>query len=907
MMRCFILAIAAALASATGTPTAAPTKSTAEIDALAACAASRASSLSDTYTTPEATKLRQEYRNGYFNWQAKLDAFDFNMEKMMSDPTGSENQALAQDYIGGLLWSSLWPFLLIVISVGFFVPVTCCKVRARSPPLPWVSPSRSFRLSLVLRAHLRSPRLLPQWWGECTACPLCCMAGKGCCGRCNDFFCGCAKCPHFGICDGWCRYGPIADYPTFGCTANYEHDPNYSEDDAACGGTKIELDDGQEYHERDDVFGQRMKPMESRCAIPNIVWLALMFAFGVGTYVCGITGQLNTLTMIDGMKTTAEEGGCIIADSIDFVESIHSPIKNITSEARQVIWNTNDAIVQAQNLGTSLTEIGTAMTALKTHINLDSCSFVTHGILASWPPTSLADAATAVGTAAAAVNTAAANIVETLDDTLGSVQIMLQSVNGTLSTAVASANEQIDPMMELLRDTLSPINGQIATYIDIITTWQGTFVQVLFGLIFGLAGVIVLFSIIWLAFTEFYECEQKKETSATGVGEADGEDDEDEPRAHGCKDCFCAVFQINCIAVHHLLYVTGWTMMMLCFIIALVFNPVTIVMSDACVTIDHFAQHSTQWLTSPGSQFANETLMIDALGSCMDIQSGNLLGALGIQDVLGSFTNVSFGDASAVDVNVDFSEVDTMKQTTDAITLADVADFATKASDLITTLNTAIAAGGVATGTQYTVSPPDNRCYSTAATTACTPRSDNGCTCAKDLTYGTSGQAANIKAARDGVLQIWDTKECTNTYITKMQTDTAAIKVLTDKLVVDIAYVKNALGAADGSMTPVTEQIGVLINAGSCAFVRRRMNGMLGGVCGPVLEGTVKLAWDLTLIGVFLFGLMFMVQMCAVTRFRMYDVACWHHDHSAGCGGEVADDEDEANKKIEMTAVGAMI
>ena len=91
------------------------------------------------------------------------------------------------------------------------------------------------------------------------------------------------------------------------------------------------------------------------------------------------------------------------------------------------------------------------------------------------------------------------------------------------------------------------------------------------------------------------------------------------------------------------------------------------------------------------------------------------------------------------------------------------------------------------------------------------------------------------------------------------------------------------------------------------------MNGMLNGVCGGVMDGTVKLTWDLTLIGAFLFGLLFMVQMCAVSRFRMYDVACWHHDHTEGCGGgEGADGDDEADSKIEMTTtpmsrVGAVV
>ena len=733
------------------------------------------------------------------------------------------------------------------------------------------------------------------------------MHGKGCCGSCNDFFCGFAKCPHFGVCDGFCRYAPIADYPTFGCTASYEHDPNIDRDESSCGSKKIELEDGHEYHDRDGVFGQRVKPMESRFAIPNLVWLALMVTFGVGTYVCGITGQVNTVTMIEGLKTTATEGSCIIADAIDFVERIQAPIFKMSTLAQEVIGKTSNAISAASNLGTSMTAIATAMTDLGTHIDTDSCGFVASGVVSSWPPTDLGAASTAVTTAAAGVDAAAAGIVGTLDGTLGSVQVMLIAVNGTLTTAVAAADKALDPAMKLLRETASPINEKVATYLELVTTWQGTFVQVLFGLIFGLAGLIVVFSTIWLACTELYECEQKKETSATGDAEPEGEGDEDEPSAHGCKDCLCSVFQVNCIATHHLLYVVGWIMMMLCFIIALVFNPVTIVMSDACVGIDHFAQHSTRWLTSPGSEFANETLMINALGSCMDIQKGNLLNALGVSSVLTSFTNVSFGGAANIDVAVDFSAVDTLVTDTSAITLSSVADFPAKAGDAITLMNNAITAI-TPPGATYTASPPDTRCYSAAASAVCTLSSFSTCTCAQDAAYTTSSQAANIKTARDAVIKIWDTKVCTSTYITTMQSKAAAIKVLTDALKTDIAFVKNALGNADTQMTPVKDQITVLHAAGSCAFVRRRLNGMLNGVCGGVMDGTVKLTWDLTLIGAFLFGLLFMVQMCAVSRFRMYDVACWHHDHTEGCGGEGADGDDEIEMtKSPMTRVGGVV
>tara|TARA_B110000902_G_C13796620_1_gene394259 strand:- start:75 stop:398 length:324 start_codon:yes stop_codon:yes gene_type:complete len=78
-------------------------------------------------------------------------------------------------------------------------------------------------------------------------------------------------------------------------------------------------------------------------------------------------------------------------------------------------------------------------------------------------------------------------------------------------------------------------------------------------------------------------------------------------------------------------------------LIALVFNPVSIIISDGCVAANHFASNSAQWLNAPSSIFANTSgikLMTGAVGACLNTDGGNILDALGVGEMLMSFKNV---------------------------------------------------------------------------------------------------------------------------------------------------------------------------------------------------------------------------------------------------------------------------
>jgi len=78
-------------------------------------------------------------------------------------------------------------------------------------------------------------------------------------------------------------------------------------------------------------------------------------------------------------------------------------------------------------------------------------------------------------------------------------------------------------------------------------------------------------------------------------------------------------------------------------LIALVFNPVSIIISDGCVAANHFASNSAQWLNAPSSIFANASgikLMTGAVGACLNTDGGNILDALGVGEMLMSFKNV---------------------------------------------------------------------------------------------------------------------------------------------------------------------------------------------------------------------------------------------------------------------------
>ena len=67
------------------------------------------------------------------------------------------------------------------------------------------------------------------------------------------------------------------------------------------------------------------------------------------------------------------------------------------------------------------------------------------------------------------------------------------------------------------------------------------------------------------------------------------------------------------------------------------------------------------------------------------------------------------------------------------------------------------------------------------------------------------------------------------------------------------------------------------------------MNGMLNGVCGNMLGGVTEIYASLIVIGLLLLVFNFIIHQFVLTRFRFYDVACWRHTRTAGCGSEVGE------------------
>ena len=143
---------------------------------------------------------------------------------------------------------------------------------------------------------------------------------------------------------------------------------------------------------------------------------------------------------------------------------------------------------------------------------------------------------------------------------------------------------------------------------------------------------------------------------------------------------------------------------------------------------------------------------------------------------------------------------------------------------------------------------------------------------------------------------------CATTFVATLKTDAAALKVLVDALDADMLSLQSAIASAQGAMEPVVENIDALYSAGSCAFARRRINGILHNTCGDVLAGVSALGVSLLLIGIALYIFLFVLHNCAIARFRMYDVGCWKHQRTDGCCAkdysEVAPEDNAAN--IEM-------
>jgi hypothetical protein len=108
-----------------------------------------------------------------------------------------------------------------------------------------------------------------------------------------------------------------------------------------------------------------------------------------------------------------------------------------------------------------------------------------------------------------------------------------------------------------------------------------------------------------------------------------------------------------------------------------------------------------RWLNTPGSPFANQTMMTNTVEACMDTANGNMLDAIGIAEQIASFTNVSFGDTSSLDIEgLDFSSINTMVTEVNALSTMSVYDFDADATVAINALNSAISNGDQSTTTQ---------------------------------------------------------------------------------------------------------------------------------------------------------------------------------------------------------------
>jgi hypothetical protein len=94
-------------------------------------------------------------------------------------------------------------------------------------------------------------------------------------------------------------------------------------------------------------------------------------------------------------------------------------------------------------------------------------------------------------------------------------------------------------------------------------------------------------------------------------------------------------------------------------------------------------------------------MMNDAVKSCMDIENGNILDAIGMAEQLASFTNVSFGDTSSLDIEgLNFSSINTMVTEVNALSTMSVYDFDADATVAINALNGFIQSGSQSTTTE---------------------------------------------------------------------------------------------------------------------------------------------------------------------------------------------------------------
>ena len=567
-------------------PTAAPTKKDPKIvELLAMCAKSRGDASSITYTEPEACKSVQEYRKGSYDLRAKLDTLPGKLDFSAGYPTFPT------------AYSSVFVVLALPGILLAIAGVACC---------------------------------LPCWFaktcGEATAC---CCNGTGCYGTCNDYICGCRSQAYP---TGWCRWGPVGDYGTFFPFAKFERSADLPDGEPSgcgpCTGTPIELDEGATYHDRDDYFSERKKPMEKRFSIPNFVWLIIIIV--CGCVICGVAigGSVQLKAIIEGVGGAIEQGNCIVEDGLDLVQEINKPLLNISAIATNVAVKMKVTVDGAGDLGATFAAIGASMATLATSATADACGWAASSPkpFSAFPSVKMQTAAAYASGLGTGIQGAAVG-VEQMVGMLDMLTMLTGTLNSTLKMAVGAAQKATGgPMIVLLKDTVRPINTKINGYLDQVREVQGKTTTVLFVFIFIICIALIIQSIAWLTATELYELTQKQGEEAInenlkesapeaemvtyGEVEASGEEDDGIDEADGvvmikaepedvgeveavgtCGDCVCTIFQISSIWSMHVLHFVGWVIMMLTFIAAAFFSPLTVLVSDTCIIVDHVAEH----------------------------------------------------------------------------------------------------------------------------------------------------------------------------------------------------------------------------------------------------------------------------------------------------------------------------
>ena len=821
------LFVCVALVSAVQPPTLAPTwapKDTKTLALLAKCAASRGSSTADTYVEPQANIDVQNYRKGSYDLRGQLDTLPAQLDFSSGYPT------FPTAYSSVFVVLALPGIIFAILGVACCFPCWCMKTC-----------------------------------GENSA--QCCGAlrGKGCCGTCNDYLCGCRSLP---FPSGICRWGPVGDYGTFFPFAKFERNPNLTQDDipsgcGLCKGTVVELEEGQSYHDRDDFYSERSKKMEKRFSIPNLVWLAIIVACGILICAFAIWGSVQLGLMVDGITSTIEQGNCIVEDAINLVEEINKPLTNISTIAQTVALNMQTVVTNAGDLGTEFAAIGTAMSALAAKATADPCGFLSttfstpetastaSNTNARYPSVNMRTFGVVVETAATEV-TATAATVDVMVAQLSMLTSITDALNTTLVAAVGMASTvTAGPMVNLLKDTVRPINIQIAGYLGQVQQWQGATTTLLYVLIFIIVALTIATSAAWLVTTELYECVQKKEeqeisanmgyaesdekyeaggielvepagaieasgdssdtadvvtystTVAPAIAEVDhgNKDDEVEEAVGTCGDCVCTVFQLSAIWTMHIIHFVAWGIMMGTFVAAAFFSPLTVLVSDSCTIIEHVADHPKLWLDSPSSPVANVTLAIDLVASCMDVENGNMLSALGVADQLNIVDMMDTGNGTSIDLTseLDFTQVLTAMDTaSNSLSNSDLgwgtasppAPISTKLVDL----------NNFGNG-PFTIS--------NCAATSDSDKPDNNGACAPSATGSEAG-------VRDDLITLSIINTCTSAHIASLQTDKDAIKVSIAAWKSRMTQLQADLNSAiPDAIGPISDNVNALVGMGS--------------------------------------------------------------------------------------------